>query len=253
MRESELYPRLSIPVLRTVFLATLVAGAALAPVWASAQEAAPASQPASSSQAAEPAGKEAAKSETVDENKFRHTPLVEASAKALHLPVETMARTYEFINFAIIALAIGIPLFRILPRLIKARGAKIRDDIESARKVTEDANARLAAVEEKLASLGAEIEQFRAEVEQESLQDQARIKAAMEEESVRIVSSAGQEIGAASAQAQRSLRRFAAELAIEQAARQLVVTPEADRALIAEFASAVGAPNPNGATHGGQN
>jgi F-type H+-transporting ATPase subunit b len=31
------------------------------------------------------------------------------------------------------------------------------------------------------------------------------------------------------------LRHFAADLAIEQAARQLTLTPETDRALIAEF------------------
>jgi F-type H+-transporting ATPase subunit b len=39
----------------------------------------------------------------------------------------------------------------------------------------------------------------------------------------------------AAAQAKRGLRHFAADLAIEQAARQLVLTPETDRELIAEF------------------
>ena len=39
----------------------------------------------------------------------------------------------------------------------------------------------------------------------------------------------------AAAQARRGLRHFAADLAIEQAAKQLVLTPETDRALIAQF------------------
>ena len=49
----------------------------------------------------------------------------------------------------------------------------------------------------------------------------------------------------AAAQAKRGLRHFAADLAIEQAAKQLVLTPETDRALIAEFVS--------DAAKGGQN
>jgi len=66
-------------------------------------------------------------------------------------------------------------------------------------------------------------------------QDEVRIKNALEEESARIVASAEQEIGAAAAHARRGLRQFAAELAIERAARQMTITPETDRTLIAEF------------------
>ena len=54
----------------------------------------------------------------------------------------------------------------------------------------------------------------------------------------------------AAAQARRGLRNFAADLAIEQAARQLVLTPETDRALIAEFTAGLGL---NETTRGGQN
>jgi F-type H+-transporting ATPase subunit b len=101
--------------------------------------------------------------------------------------------------------------------------------------VTEDANSRLSAVEAKLSKLDDEIAKFRAEVEEEMSRDQARIKASLEEESARIVTAAEQEIGAAAAQARRGLRHFAADLAVEQAAKQLVLTPQTDRALIAEF------------------
>ena len=50
-----------------------------------------------------------------------------------------------------------------------------------------------------------------------------------------MVSAAEQEIVSAAAQARRGLQRFAADLAIEQGTKQLVLTPETDRALIAEF------------------
>jgi F-type H+-transporting ATPase subunit b len=101
--------------------------------------------------------------------------------------------------------------------------------------VSEEASARLSAIEAKLSGLDSEIAQIRAQVEQESKQDEARIKASIGEESSRIVAAAEQEIGSAAAQARRSLRHFAADLAIEEAAKQLTITPETDRALIAEF------------------
>jgi F-type H+-transporting ATPase subunit b len=87
-------------------------------------------------------------------------------------------------------------------------------------------------------------------VEEESKQDETRIKATIEEESARIVAAAAQELDVAAAQARRGLRHFAADLAIEQAAKQLVLTPETDQALIAEFLSDV---NLQGAHKGGQN
>jgi F-type H+-transporting ATPase subunit b len=92
-------------------------------------------------------------------------------------------------------------------------------------------------VEAQLARLDDEIAKIRANVEEESKQDEARIKASIEEERARIVASAEQEITAAAAHAQRGLRHFAADLAIESAARQLILTPETDRALIDEFVS----------------
>jgi F-type H+-transporting ATPase subunit b len=195
---------------------------------------APAAQ-AASDRPARPAQEK--KDEQEDTNVYRHTALVTSIAKALHLEVETTARLFEIINFAIIALAIGIPLVRIFPKILRKRSTTLSANIESARKTTADASTRLSAVEAQLSRLDEEIAKIRAQVEDESKQDEVRIKASLEEESARIVASAEQEIGVAAAQAKRGLRHFAADLAIEQAARQLVLTPETDRALIAEFVS----------------
>ena len=122
--------------------------------------------------------------------------------------------------------------------------------VDAAQKTTQDANTRLSAVEAKLASLDQEIAKFRAEVEQQIVQDEQRGKAALEEEAARIVASAEAEIGVAAAQARRTLRNFAADLAIGQAARQLVLTPETDRQLIAEFVAEAGRDGMHG---GGKN
>ena len=80
--------------------------------------------------------------------------------------------------------------------------------------------------------------------------DEARIKSTLEEESKRIVESAEQEIALAATQARRSLRAFAADLAVDQAAKQLVLTAENDRQLIAEF---VGDVLRGGSSGGGKN
>jgi F-type H+-transporting ATPase subunit b len=183
----------------------------------------------------ETAKPEAAKPETESNDVYLHAPVVKSLARMLHLDVDTTARIFLGINFAIIVLAIGIPLFRMLPKTLRNRSDKVRSGIETARKVSEDAYARLSAVETKLAGLDGEIAQIRAQVEVDSKEDEKRIKSSIKEESSRIVAAAEQEMEAAAAQARRELRHFAADLAIEEAAKQLKITPETDRALIAEF------------------
>lgn len=218
-------------------MAVPVAPLALAPVCSHAQEAAPAAQP-STAPAAAPAAKPESKTSGENENDvFRHTPLVQSIARLVHLNVETTADIFEALNFAIIFFGIGIPLVRFLPKMLRKRSATIKHDLEEARKVTEDAKTRLSAVEAKLTSLDQEIASIRGQVESEAKGDEVRIKATIAEESDRIVAAAEQEISAAAAHARRDLRSFAADLAIEQASRQITLTPETDRALIAEFVS----------------
>jgi F-type H+-transporting ATPase subunit b len=232
-------------------LAVLTAGVVYAPhriaAQGTGQSTAQANDRAQSASAPE---KEAPKTEQEEMNVYRHAPIVQKIANIFGWNVEITARVFEGINFGIIFLAIAIPLSRYLPKLFRGRSQKVLSDIKSARKVTEDANTRLSAVEAKLASLGDEISKFRSEVEQEMGQDEQRIKATIEEESARIVAGVEQEIGAAAAHARRGLRNFAADLAIENASKQLVLTPETDQALIAEFVSAM---SRDGAAKGGQN
>jgi F0F1-type ATP synthase membrane subunit b/b' len=248
--------RFSAPILRFALLAALVAAGLAAPLRVTAQEAAPAANPAQATasqsqakpEATTPA--EAPKSEQEENNVYLHAPVVRTIARLLHLNVETTANIFEGINFAILVLFIGIPLFRILPNVLRKRSEKVRAAIESARKVTEDAGSRLSTIEARLSGLDGEIAQIRAQVEEESKQDEARIQSSLVEESARIVAAAEQEMDASAAQVRRSLRHFATDLAIEQAARQLVLTPENDQALIAEFLKDVAG---NGAPKGGQN
>ncbi len=247
MRDLKVHLRFSRRVLWFVALAALAAGVTITPLRMAAQEPAPVESLAPGPTATAPADakhESALSEEEQQNNAFRlEGPVVKWTAKTLNLSIDKTADIYEVINFLIIVLAIGVPLVRWLPKYLRQRKEKVRSDIESARKVTEDANARLSAVEAKLSKLDEEIQKFRNEVEAESQQDEARIKASLAEESARIVESAEQEIGVAAAQARRGLRHFAADLAIDQAAKKLILTPETDRALIAEF---VGDVVPNG-------
>lgn len=188
--------------------------------------------------------------ENEEENLFRHTQFVQSiSDKFFHdnptttdpairaEHTEKTARFFEWINSIIILLVIVLPIARFLPRAMRRRSQNLKHRLEEARKTTADANSRLSAVEAKLSRLDDEIAKIRAQMEEESKQDELRIRASIEEEKQRIIASAEQEISAAAAHAQRGLRHFAADLAIEQAARQLILTPETDRALISEFIS----------------
>lgn len=238
MKQISQVSRSSFRFLPIFVFAALLAGLAARPARVFAQQAVPAAQSSPSGEAAvEKTINKAGANETAaeDENVYRHTPLVQSLARMFHLDVETTARLFEYINFAIIALAIVIPLVRIMPKVIRQRSLTLKHDLETARRTTADANARLSAVEAKLSKLDSEITAIRAQVEEESKHDEVRIKATIEEESSRIVAAAEQEIAVAAAQARRGLRHFAADLAIEQAAKQLLLTPESDRALIAQF------------------
>jgi F-type H+-transporting ATPase subunit b len=222
----------ALPVL---FFLALTVGLTAMPLRLTAQESAqnpaPAVQPAQSS-----APSEVVKSQEEQNNVFRlEGPVVKWTARTFHWSVETTANLFEFLNFGIVVLLIGVPLVKFVPKLLHTRGEKVRTDIDAGRKATAQANLRLGAIEAKLSGLDGEIAQIRAQVEEESKQDEARIKSTIGEESARIVAVAEQEIEASAAQARRSLRNFAADLAIEQAVHQLAITPETDRALIAEF------------------
>jgi len=169
-------------------------------------------------------------------NGFLHAPAVKALARFLHLSLDATDNIFLGINYAIIFLVVLIPLARFMPKVLRGRKQTLRHNLESARKLTEEATARLTAVEAQLAKLGEDIAKFRGEVEAELKSDEARIKGTIEEERARIVAAAEQEIGLAAVQARRGLRKFAAELAVDHAARQLALSPETDRSLVAEFA-----------------
>jgi F-type H+-transporting ATPase subunit b len=173
----------------------------------------------------------------VDENAaYRESPAVRKIGSWLGMGADRSANVFEFTNFALLALLVCWGLVKILPKTLRGRTESIQKHLVDARTATEEARARLSSVEERLSRLDGEIAAIRAQAEQDSAKEEQRIKASVEEEKKKILASAEQEIASATMHAQKQLQQHAAELAIEQAARKLVVSAETDRLLVQGFA-----------------
>lgn len=172
-------------------------------------------------------------------NEYLYSPSVHWIAKKMGLPVKTTAQIFEWLNSGILLFVIFYFLLKALPGVFRRRKERLQKDLVEAKQVSDEAKSRLAAIEERLSHLDAEIEAFRKRSETEAVDEERRMHEALEAERRRIVHSAEQEIEAASAMAQRNLRRYAAEVAVGQVRSTLKVDVSRDKALVAEFAKSL--------------
>jgi F-type H+-transporting ATPase subunit b len=166
---------------------------------------------------------------------YEHAPIVARIGHAFGISPEKASRWFEDFNSFVLIAAILFVLFRILPAKFRAKRETIARELVEARKATEEAQARLAQIEARLAALGKDVDELRQHAAELAKGDEARIKASMEEERARIVRSAESEIAAAQASAERGLKRFASDLAVERAAARVQLSAEGDQALMDEF------------------
>lgn len=185
----------------------------------------------------EPVKEHGAVEQEDEEAAFKFNPFVQWTAKKTGLSVSAAYWLYVFINFAIIAFFIIKFMRSGLPAAFRKRTEDIRKGIEDAQRTSEDAHRRLTAIESRLSHLDTEINEMRARADLEAREEEARIAASAEEEKRKIVEGAEREIEQASSQAKRELQRYAAQLAIDQAERQLQVTPQDDQTLVRDFAA----------------
>ena len=173
-------------------------------------------------------------------NVYRHSPMVHTFARVLGLSVETTARIFEWLNFLILAIAVLWFVMRALPKALRSRAERIQKNLQEARLATEDANRRLQDVEQRLARLDTEIDSLKSQAERETVADEARIRASMEEEQQRLVRAAEQEIASVGANAQRRLKTLAADLILEYATHHVSLDADEDRFLVRSFVSDLG-------------
>lgn len=177
------------------------------------------------------------KQEQNEDDQYLKSPHVVALGKMLGLNPEQSAMAFTVGNFILLAVGVVWLILKILPKALRDRNTTIQKNLADALTVTEEARARLSGVEERLSKLDSEIAAMRDHAEQEAAHAELRIKAAVEDEKGKIVVAAEQEIAAATSHAQKLLQQYAAEMAIDQAARKLVVSAETDRLLVKDFAS----------------
>jgi F-type H+-transporting ATPase subunit b len=188
------------------------------------------------SEAQSPDAPETNEQEVDANDQYLHSPSVRKLGAALGLNPSQAATAFTVANFLVLAVLVGWFLSRTLPKAFRNRTTAIQKGLVDARAATEEASARLSIVEERLGKLDSEIAALRAQAEKDSARDHERILAAVEEDKQKILATAEQEIASATALAQRQIQQYAAELAIDQAARKLVINAETDRILIQSFA-----------------
>jgi F-type H+-transporting ATPase subunit b len=170
-----------------------------------------------------------------DTEQFKSSPAVVFLARITGLNLRHAYWLAVLLNFLVIAAVLVWASRKYLPGLFRDRTASIQRAIEEARRASADANRRLAEIESRLARLGDEIADMKATADKELAAEEARIKAAAEEDARKIVESAQQEIAAAAKAARRDLTSYAADLAVALAKKQIHVDSGTDATLVRSF------------------
>jgi F-type H+-transporting ATPase subunit b len=123
---------------------------------------------------------------------------------------------------------------KVLPGL-RDRTVSIRAAMETAKKASEDANARLAAIEGRLAKLDTEVAGLKTQAENDFKAEEQRIREQAEQDAARVVQMAEQEIATAAKTARRELKVFAADLAVSLAEKRITVDRDTDEQIVHTF------------------
>ena len=108
------------------------------------------------------------------------------------------------------------------------------------KKASDEANARLAGIEARLAKLDTEVAGLKAQAEADFKIEEQRIQQQAAEDARRVVEAAEQEIAAAAKSARRDLKTFAADLAVSLAEKKISVDRDTDERLVNTFVNQLG-------------
>jgi F-type H+-transporting ATPase subunit b len=124
-------------------------------------------------------------------------------------------KAWEWANFLVLAAGLGFILGKNAGPAFAARSRKINQELVEARRMKEEADARVAAVERRLANLQADIAALRAEAQREEQAEVSRCAQQTRAEIAKIQAHAEQEIASAHKAARMELKREAARLALD--------------------------------------
>jgi len=176
---------------------------------------------------------------------LKHAAPVRWLARKIGLSVHQAHMLALFLNFAIIAVIVSWAVRKFVPGMLRDRSASIQQALQEARTASQDANRRLADIENRLRQLDVEIGQMQATAEKEAQAEDVRIQKAAEEDIRKVALAAEQEIAAAAKQARRELTTHTAGLAIALARKQINVDSNTDQVLVRTFASKLASRSPH--------
>lgn len=144
---------------------------------------------------------------------------------------------WKWANFVVLAGGLGYLIGKHAGPFFAGRSRKIRKDMIEAGGQRQDAEARAAAVERRLANLESEIAALRGESRNEARAETERLEQHTASEIAKIQTRAEQEIAAAGKAARMDLKRYSAELAVGLAEQKIRarMTPDAQDALVRGF------------------
>jgi len=194
--------------------------------------------------------RESTGAEEEDNVNLKHAAPIRWLARKTGLSVHQAHLVVLSLNFAIVVVIAFWAARRTLPAMFRNRSQSIQQALEEARAASQDANRRLADIENRLRQLDVEIGQMQAAAEKEADAEEARIQKAAEEDIRKVVLAAEQEIAAAAKQARRELTTHTAGLAIALARQQINVDSNTDQTLVRTFASKLAShPSSHGSSH----
>lgn len=185
--------------------------------------------------------REAAGEEKDEMEEFKHSSSVRFISRITGWSLQESYWACFCLNFVVIAAVIIWAGRKFLPGIFRDRTAAIQKAMQEAQKASEEARRKLAEIESRLQKLDVEIGMMRDAAAKEGAAEEARIKAAAEEDAKKIIASAEQEISAAAKAARRQLTAHAADLAVGLAQKQIHVDAATDQALVRNFADEFGA------------
>jgi F-type H+-transporting ATPase subunit b len=128
---------------------------------------------------------------------------------------------WKWANFLILAAGLGYLIRKHAPAYFDQRSKEIRQGISEATQTKQEAEARVAAIEQRLAGLESEIQKLRASAHEEISAEGGRISRETVHRLQRIQAQSAQEIELMSRAARDELRKYSAQLALDLAQQRI--------------------------------
>jgi F-type H+-transporting ATPase subunit b len=146
---------------------------------------------------------------------------------------------WKWLNFGILVLVLGYLIGKSAPAFFRSRSEEIQRDLAEASKLRQEAEARAARIEVRMASLDREIQHVRQDAQSEMSKERERIIKDADQQMARMRAQAEQDIEALSKHATQQLKAQAAELAVNLAEQRIRsrMTNQQESELVNRFTS----------------